>query len=96
MDMIGEDNIVGVGMKNLVETGIDSYQVKVEQLARFMEEATELTEQISREEDQLAMELRGVLARWQYLRRKDFNLMYSPIMESRGESCTKVKRRISA
>ena len=72
-----------VDLKLLVEEGINSYQSKLESITKYMEEAATLVERISAEQDQLAVQLKDMLAKSQCLRKKDFDHMFCPIKEKR-------------
>jgi hypothetical protein len=92
MKEISETHLVDI--KRLVEENINSYQAKLESITRFMEEAADLVQRISEEQDQLAMKLRDMLAKSQCLRKKDFDYMFCPVKEKRKAGFERVSGAI--
>lgn len=78
-----------VEFKRLIKKIIDSYESKVKMVTSLMRQVYQKIKKYQNDQDSMINKLRGILAKNEFLRKKDFDLM---IAEIRNNQKTREKK----
>lgn len=67
-------------IKTVVDNILDSYEARVKVVAKVMKETTALLERLSKEQGEMALQLRDTLAKKESLRKRDFDLLLEDVV----------------
>ena len=67
-------------MKSVVDNILNSYETRVKVVGKVMQDTTALLRQLSREQEEMALQLRDTLARKESLRKRDFDYLLEDIV----------------
>jgi len=82
--------------KNLIRAIIDSYEMRVETVGTLMRQTIKLLKNFQRQQEEMAEELRDILAKTEFLRKKDFDKIIEEIWRKRGEREKKVHETLES
>jgi len=67
-------------MKSVVDNILNSYETRIKVVGKVMQDTTALLRQLSREQAEMALQLRDTLARKESLRKRDFDYLLEDIV----------------
>jgi len=82
--------------KNLIRGIIDSYEMRVKTVGTLMRQTIKLLKNFQRQQEEMAEELKNVLAKTEFLRKKDFDKMVEEIWRKRGERKKNVHKTLES
>jgi len=82
--------------KNLIRGIIDSYEMRVETVGALMRQTIKLLKNFQRQQEEMAEELKNILAKTEFLRKKDFDKIMEEIWRKRGEREKKVHKTLES
>jgi DNA-binding ferritin-like protein len=82
--------------KNLIRGIIDSYEMRVETVGTLMRQTIKLLKNFQRQQEEMAEELKNILAKTEFLRKKDFDKIMEEIWRKRGEREKKVHKTLES
>ena len=80
--------------KDLTGEVIDSYEMRVETVSSLMRQTVQVLKNFQPQQEEMAEELKNILAKTEFLRKKDFDKMMEEIWGKRGEREKKLHKTL--